>query len=355
MARIERYLAREILRPVVGVLVFLLVVVLLFYSSRYLAQAALERLPLVVVGEMAALRLAIFLDVLVPAALCLGIVLGLGRLQANHEVTALAAAGVGRWRYVAAIIWTAVGLALVVGLFSTLVRPLAYAQLYELESSLAVRVDLERVEPGRFEIGDEQWLIFAERSRGARLEEVLVQQRLPEYQNLLKAEYLHQETGQDAMLRLVFSGNVQTYRLDRTGGADVIGRFESLQVLFTPPPAAARDRRRRARDTFDLIETGEPLARAELQWRLSGPVSVLVLALAGIALSRIKTRQGQSARILSASLFIAAYFTLLGTLMNWLELERIPPWPGMFWLPLALLAVLALRYWVLLRRPGAPL
>lgn len=355
MARIERYLARQILRPVIGMFVFLLVVVLLFYSSQYLAQAALERLSLVVVGKLAALKLGIFMDVLIPSALFLGIVLGLGRLQTDYEVTALAAAGAGRWRFVAAVFWMAVVLAVLVGMFTILVRPWAYTHLYEFQSRLAVRVDLERVEPGRFEIGDEHWLIFAERSRGDRLERVMVQQRLPEFQNLLRAERLHQETGPDDMLKLVFSGNVHTYRLDRTGGVDVVGRFDNVQLLFTPPPPRTRERRRRALDITELVASSDPLALAEFQWRLLGPVTVILLALAAVALSRINPRHGQSARVITATLFVTGYFMLLSTLMHWLELGRIPPWPGIFWLPLVLGAALVVRFWFVQRGPGSPL
>ncbi len=81
---IQRYLAREMLRPVLGIFLFLLVIVLVFYASQLLARAALEGLPMDIVTRMAALRLGLFLDVLIPIALLLGIVIGLGRMQSSR-------------------------------------------------------------------------------------------------------------------------------------------------------------------------------------------------------------------------------------------------------------------------------
>lgn len=352
---IERYLAREILRPVIGIFVFLMVVVLVFYASQLLGRAALENLPMSIVLRMAGLRLGLFLDVLVPVSLLLGIVIGLGRLQAAHEITALASVGAGRRRIVAALLWTVLVLALLVAFASMLFRPWAYATLYELERELAADLNLERVEPGRFQVGDDQWLIYAEGRGEAVLTDVMVRQRADRFSGLIRAQSLRQKTEEPGVVRLIFEGDVHSYTMAPSDQPDMVARFERFDILLQVGDPPRRAQLRRAMSMAELLDHPAPIERAELQWRLVGPASVLALALAGLGLSRINPRSGQSARVLSATLAGTLYFSAMGVVINWLEQDRFPAVPGAFIVPLAVLALLAVRYWMVQRGPGAPL
>ncbi|TVQ30252.1 MAG: LPS export ABC transporter permease LptF [Wenzhouxiangella sp.] len=355
MLIIERYLAREILRPAIGVFVFLVVVVLVFYASQLLGRAAVEGFPMDVVLSMAILRLGIFLDVLIPIALLLGIVTGLGRLQSAHEITALAAVGGGRRRVVYAVGFWVLLLAVLVAALAMSFRPWAYATVYELERSMTAELNLERIEPGRFQVGDQTWLLYAEGRSDGGLNEVMVHQRMADFDGLVRARRLDQQDEGDGLIRLIFSGDVHSYRIEHTGNSDLIGHFDRLEVLFQSRPPAQRAQLRRAMSTGELLSSDEPIELAELHWRLVSPISVLVLALAAIAMSRINPRLGQSARVLSASIVGTLYFSVLGVLINWLEQGSLTPWPGVYLAPMGVLIILAIRYWLVQRGPGAPL
>jgi len=352
--RLERYLGREIFRPAAGVLVGLLVVVLVFYANQTLGQALSQSLPMGLVGALALLRVGIFLDVLIPIAMVLGIVVGLGRLQATHEITAMAAAGAGRWRIVRAVMGPVIIAAVLVAVVSMAFRPWAYSTLYSIQAEQAVRIDLGMIEPGRFEaLGD--FLIFAESGDETELRNVMVQQRDGRVRNVLRSQRLYRETDDQGFDRLVFSDNVSLYRLTPDDRSDLAGRFDRLAVLFTPPPPPVRERLRRAQPLNELIGSDDPLHRAEVQWRLHAPLSVLVLSLAAVGLSRINPRLGQSARVLSATLVVTVYFSMHSVLINWVEQAQIPALPGLFWLPVVMLMFLLARYWLLQRGPGPPL
>jgi len=352
---IQRYLAREMLRPAVGIFTFLIVIVLVFYASQLLARAALEGLPMDIVLRMAVLRLGLFLDVLIPIALLLGLVVGLGRLQAAHEITALAAVGAGRRRIVLALMAWVLLLAVIVAAASMLFRPWAYTVLYQLERELAADLDLDRLEPGRFQVGDDQWLIYAEGRSAGGLDRVMVRQRADQFGGLLRARRLTQEQDGEGVLRLVFEGDVRSYTMSDGDQPDMVARFDRFDVLLEVSPPPRREQLRRAMSIQELRGSGQPIEMAELQWRLVGPASVIVLALAGVALSRINPRLGQSARVLSATLVGTVYFSALGVLINWIEQGTLAFWPGAFLAPLLVLIGLAVRYWLVQRGPGAPL
>jgi lipopolysaccharide export system permease protein len=355
MRRIERYLAAEIARPLAGTLFGLTVVVLVFYASKILGEAATDRFSIEFVGWLVLLRLGMYMDVLLPVALLLGIVLGLGRLQTAHEMTALAAVGAGRRRIMIALAGPVLTIALLVGVMSIVYRPWAFSTVYGIEAEIASQVDLTKVEAGHFMPLSRDWLLFAERRSDETLENVIVRQRHPEASGVLRADQLRQETHGPDQRRLVFDGNVRLYRFGGATPEDFLARVDRLEVVFTPPPPPVRERIRRTLPIAELRRSDDPMYQAEMQWRLLAPINVVLLALAGVALGRIDPRRGQSARVLSASLVVTLYFSALGALINWLEQGRIEPWPGAFWVPLVALALLALRYRLVHRGPGGPL
>ena len=355
MSRIERYIASQLLRPVIGVFFVVVVVVLAFYFSQYLADAVVERLSLQAVAQLATLKVTLFFDVLIPGAMFLGLIVGLGRLQSGYEITALAAAGVGRQSIIRAVLLIALAGLVLAGLLTHLYRPWAYEHLYAMEGAMAARVDLDRVEPGRFEIGDEQWMIFAERRDGEALANVLVHQRLPTYRNLLRAERLEQRARADGTIALDFVGNVRFYRLEQGGDADLVNRSDTLTIVLDPPPPVERNRIRRALAFGRLISAAGALEWGELQWRTMMPLSVVLLTFTALALARINPRHGQASKLVTASVVVALYFSVIGTLADRVDSGTIPIWPGLFWLPLVLTPLLVLKLWQQWRGPGAPL
>jgi len=355
MSRLERYVMMQLLRPVLGVFAVVLVIVLVFYLSQFLNDAVVERFSLQAVGQLAAIKVALFFDVLIPGALFLGLVIGLGRLQGGFEVTAMAASGVGRYPIVRAVMVLALCGLLLVAAVTNLFRPWGYGELYRMEGEMAARVDLDRVEPGRFEIGDEEWMIFAERREGDALADVLVHQRLPTYRNLLRAARLEQRRLPDGTIALDFVGDVRFYRLESGGDADLINRSEILTVLLDPPAPVERNRIRRALFFGQLLRDPGALEWGELQWRALMPGSVVLLAFVALAIARINPRTGQASKLITASVVVALYFSIVGMLADRVDSGALAIWPGLFWLPLVAVPLVALRLLVQWRGPGAPL
>jgi lipopolysaccharide export system permease protein len=355
VSRIERYLALQLARPVIGVFFVVLVIVLAFYFSRYLGDAVIERFSLEAVAQLTLLKVTLFLDVLVPGAVFLGIVIGLGRLQAGFEITALSAAGVGRGAVVRSVLLIALAGLLLVAAVTHIYRPWAYERLYAMEGEMAARVDLDRVEPGRFEVGDEEWMIFAQQRDGDALADVIVHQRMPTYRNLLRAERLEQRTLADGTVALDFTGNVRFYRLGLAGDSDLVNRSSVLTVLLDPPPPVERQRIRRALPFSRLIDADDALEWGEFQWRTLMPLSVVLLGFTAVAISRINPRQGRTSNVITASVVVALYFSIVGMLAERVDAGTIALWPGLFWLPIVLVPLLAAKLSLQWRGPGAPL
>ncbi|MBE9538945.1 MAG: LptF/LptG family permease, partial [Proteobacteria bacterium] len=93
--------------------------------------------------------------------------------------------------------------------------------------------------------------------------------------------------------------------------------------------------------TAKLALSRKPKDRAEYQWRISTPITTLLLALLAVPLSRSRPRQGRFARLLFALVIYAAYYNLMGVSETWVKQQVIT---NIWWVPLLLALVVILSY-----------
>src|SRR5690606_20083744 len=126
--------------------------------------------------------------------------------------------------------------------------------------------------------------------------------------------------------------------------------FDEQWIPIRSQPREEPTQRIGALPTDALIGSSDPLERAELQWRLSAPISLVVLALLAVALAvRASPREGRYAKIGLALLLYITYVNVLSIARVWVERELAPDWLGLWWVH-ALAALLAL--WLLGRASG---
>jgi lipopolysaccharide export system permease protein len=105
-----------------------------------------------------------------------------------------------------------------------------------------------------------------------------------------------------------------------------------------------------SKPTAALVSSSRPEDRAELEWRISVPISVIVLALLAVPLSRSSPREGRYAKLGIGLLCYIVYANLLSIARVQVERDAVPPWLGLWWVHAAALAVALL---LLLRQSGA--
>jgi lipopolysaccharide export system permease protein len=90
------------------------------------------------------------------------------------------------------------------------------------------------------------------------------------------------------------------------------------------------------RSTAALLRSRDPLEQAELQWRFSSPISLLVLALLAVPLSRSSPREGRFARTGVGLLIYLTYANLISVARIWVERGLTPTWLGLWWVHVAI-------------------
>lgn len=340
---IDRYLAREMgqgLALVAGVLV---VMFASFSTARFMADAVAEGLGMGVVLQLVGLRTLIALEVLLPIALYLGAVMGLGRLHHDHEMTALQAMGVGEARVLRPVALLALPLAAVVGLVSLQARPWAYYWNYQLQAESRAELDLERLAPERFHGSTETGRVVYAREvqpRQQRMSGLFLYRRDGERREIVLAPQASKPDAPPGQRPRLLLDDGTAYQLGPGSGADRVLHFGQLSLVLEEPDTLV-GYKRKAASNATLLASEDPADLAELQWRLSRPLSTVLLALLAVPLSRTAPRRGRHARLLAAVLAYAAYYNLGGIARTWVEQGTVGAFPGLWW-PHALLALVLL-------------
>ena len=345
---IDRYLVREVVFTWLAVTLVLWLILVSARLSRYLAMAAAGELPGAAVFRLLGLKSVEFLVFIMPLALFLGVMLGLGRLYKDSEMAALAACGVGTARLYRPLMALALVAALALGWAALYLVPHTAALGYAVRVQAQQTADISGVGAGRFkEIRGGALVFYAEsisRDRSA-MEKVFVHARGEAQEQVIVADRAYQtwdaETG-DRFLVLVDGTRYE----GRPGQADYrVLTFRQHGVLLEPG-TASDFRKEDATPSHALWGSGDRRQQAELQWRLSVPLAVLVLVFMAVPLCRTTPRQGRYGRLAVGVLAFIVYYNLMGTARVWLEQGVLPSAVGIWWvhaLPV-LLGVLLLQW-----------
>ena len=291
---------------------------------------------------MVLLKSVIALDVLLPIALHLSVVVALGRLYTDSEMTALSACGVSPTRVLRVVCWVSLLVAVVVGCLSLYVRPWAYEMRYWLQNQAIAEFDMNRIEAGRFyktQLGNH--VIFIEqfdRERN-RMKGVFIQTEYGNTVRVISAKQAYHQIDEPNRGGELVCLEAQVYELPRNGKEVVVGQFDTLRLQLEDPEISPVGYKRKAASTGQLADSSSVMDIAELQWRLSTPLSAFLLGLLGFPLSRAEARQGKYAKLLVAVLIYAGYYNLSLVAKTWVEQGVVGAVPGIWWVH-ALLACL---------------
>lgn len=331
---LERYLVREIVKPLLATAGLLVSIFLIFRTARYMGDVANGVLPIDLVLRLASLKTVVSLEILLSIALHLSVVVALGRLYADSEMTALHACGVSPMKILRIVCWLSALLAVLVASLSLYGRPWAYEKIYWLQKQASLDFDITTLEPGRFheeQPGDRVIFVSRLNEEQRRAEGVFIQKELDGVVQVISAKQAYQEVDEATGDRILVCVGAQVYELPRNGGDNLLGRFDELRLIMEEPQMEPVGYKRKAASTFHLAGSDSIQDIAELQWRLSTPVSTLLLGLLGFPLSRAEARKGKYAKLLAAVLVYTVYYNVSVMLRTLVEQHTIGIFPGIWW------------------------
>lgn len=329
---IDRYLIREIALTLLAIVLALLAMVLSHRLADYLSRAASGLLARDSILLLIGLQAVYFLVVLIPLAFLLSIMLTLGRLYRDHEMTALAACGYGPLSVYRAVLLLAAPLALATVLLSFVVVPATMELRFEVLAKARQEAEVSLFAPGTFrEVLDGRHVIYVGALDEHELRNVFIRTREPDGEiSITTGERGRQHLDEEGARHIVLDRGYRYRGAPGQGDYEIL-RFEraTVRVEAAPPPQTWQHRE--TLPTRQLLGSSEPIHVAELQMRLNSPIQVLIIALWAPLLARARPRQGRYGRIIAAALIYAIYFNLVGVGESWLSHGAVTAALGLWW------------------------
>ena len=340
---LDRYILREVVVSWLAVTGVLLAILLTNQVARVLERAAESQYPRGVVFELILLGAVQNLTMVVPVGLLLGIVLALGRLYHDSEMTAAQACGAGSRSVFLPVMGFTVALAALLTALSFYVGPAASQRMLELRSEALRAGQFAPITAGKFRTfgggrtvvyaqGAERdgtlTRVFVERDRGDTLEVALAQ----------RATHAYSEDG-DLQVITLYDGE----RFEGIPGERRfrIVRFAENTIPVRLPPLSGGTVALEGVPTRELLKGATPGHVSELHWRIAFPLMALVLACIAIPLARLRPRQGRYARIGYAVLIFFVYINLALAGRQAMARGALPGWIGLWWVHLSVVLLAA--------------
>ena len=328
---IQRYLYREVLQTCGAVLAVLALIYGADRFTRFLDDAAAGLVSADLIFQVLALKIVETLPALLPLALYVAVLLGLGRLYRENEIVALGAGGVGIWRISQGVFQVAAGLSIAGAVLSLFVSPDMATMQTALLDEARRKAENRLFVPGRFkEFGDGDQVIYVEAvdSGAGRMSGVFVRIRKSHRQYVLVSDTAYQIVRPGGGGRFMVLEDGHRYAGLPGDAAFSVTRFERYAVRLETEPRETFVRKGKMLATTDLIGSDDLRHVAELQHRISSAISIVLLGMLAVPLARTSPREGRHAKLFSAVVVYFIYSNTVSIFERLIERGAVPSFIG---------------------------
>ena len=328
---IFRYICREVLTSTVAVSVVLLLILMSGRFVKYLANAVAGEMEPGAIFALIGYRIPGFLELVLPLAFFLAVLLTFGRLYVENEMSVLRACGISERRLMGYTLVLAGCLELMAGWLSLSVAPAGMAKADTLLKAQKSRSDLDKLMPKKF--------YTMSGGRGVTYTESVSESR--ELENIFLAMTSGDASNSDRRLVLVLAdtgqqqqaeGSLDRYLVLNKGYRieGVPGQYDYQITHFEEYGSRLESKRPDTKIKMETVPTSLLFAaddlksKAMLQWRLSIPLLLLVVTVLAVPLSRTDHRKGRFGKLLPAIVLYFTYLVALNAMREALESGSIP-------------------------------
>jgi len=338
---LNRYVFRETLMTWAAVTVVLLLVLLTEQFAQVLGDAAGAKLPKEAIFALMGLGSVQYLTILMPISIFISIMLSLARFYRDSEMAAIMACGIGPASLYRPLSVIALVLAGMAAWLSLDIAPAARRTIQEISFEASKDASLSMLEAGRFiPLGSRNAVLYAETvDDNGRLTNVFVQNREGnEVQVIVAAEAVQRNDPETGAKVLTF---LDGQRYEGTPGSAEfrVIKFAEHGIPYLAPEARPLEFDIDAMTLSDLVDQQPSRAKAELQWRLSVPMTLFVLTVLAVPLSKSRPRQGRYSNVAAGIFIYIVYANLLAAGKVWVEQGVTPGWLGLWWVHLIFLSI----------------
>jgi lipopolysaccharide export system permease protein len=321
----RRSLVREMTATALGLFLVLLAILFTNLVLRLLARAAGGTVAPEGLLALLGFNALFYFNILLSVTVFVTVLLTLTRWYRDSEMIVWFTSGQGLTAWLRPILLFAAPFFVAILVLSLYLSPWAERRKLEYERQLESRDEITLLSPG----------IFRE-FRRANL--VVFVESINTFDNTIRNVFLHSvDEGKDVTTvarsgtlreaangdRFIVLNDGRRYE-GMPGAADYrIVEFGSLGRRIEPAELRALPTSTKAIPTAMLIALDGPVERAELFWRLSVPISALVLTLLAIPLGYVNPRMGRSFNLIAAAFLYMIYSNCLNIVQSFIAQDKL--------------------------------
>jgi len=353
-SRIARYIRRDVVTKFFAI-VFIIGLVVFGNQFVLMVQESIERgIPLQELMPLVYFNMIRDVSLVLSLSLFLAIIITISQLYKNSEAVVMNSLGLSDKHFIV-FIQPIVLLSFVIIFFLTIYTvPWAKQQKNIMEEETKNASEFSFITEGEFEVFKQGDIVFyASESKSLdtigeqNMEEIFIYALDDENPVIVLAseakKYIDSESG-STYLRLKdgirYTGipsneNKNILEFDLYDLEIISGEFQKSVAIYT---------KIEDKSTIDLIKEGGRYANAELQWRLSQPITVLILSVIGVFLGKTSPRGGKGVNLLIGVIVFMLYYNGLLVAKSSIELGQMNPIIGLWGIHLLMIILILLLY-----------
>lgn len=343
----QRAARREFTHSAAGVFVALFAILLTTQLIRLLGDAAQGSIAPEAVIALLGFAALNYSATLLSLAAFISILMALSRIYRDSEMVVWFSSGISLLAWVRPVMTFMLPLVIAIAGLSLFVSPWALSKSAEYRGNLESRRDVGQVSPGAFQessSGDRVIFVESVADDATFVKNVFVSSIQDQRLGVTMAATGHQEVAENGD-RFIVLENGRRYEVEPGTPEFRIMEYGRYAIRLETKEARGIDRTAKNSPTSVLLATDLPKYRAELLWRISVPISAIVMALLAIPLSFVNPRAGRSANMLLALFTYMLYNNLMNISQAWVASGRISFAVGVSAVHLLMLCLLPLMFY----------
>jgi lipopolysaccharide export system permease protein len=335
---LDRMIALDLLKTLLSVWTVIVVIIVSQKFIKILEKAVEGHISNDTILTVLGLKTVIVSIMLLPAATFMALLMVLGRLYKDQEMSAIAAAGGGAVTLYRAIFLVALPLAITTTGLSLYVSPWAETRMQGIMNLDEQSSDIRGIAAGKFSEYSRGDLVFYVENITAdnKMQSVFVQNRKKKDLSIITSENSRFEDLPGGRYMVFENGErIQGHPGDYNY---VIEKFKEYAVIIEEK-AVSNSLNAKAVTSRQLWESTAAKDIAELQSRLSLPLTILLFAFLAVPLAKSSPRGGIYGSVILGFLVYFSHGNFSGITQSWVIKGSIPVWPGVFWANLSLFVI----------------
>lgn len=343
---IQRYIYREILHRLFWIAGLLVLILATNKFVEYLGDAASGKIPASFVWKFLVLKVLAMQTELLPVVLFLSVVLAFSRLNQANELAVMAAAGLGKKSLLKIVLKFTLVFSVLVSVVAFYAAPWAKTRISELKNEAWKISNISGIVSGKFkELSEGKSVVYVQKlSDDDVMQNVFLQIQDKGRNSVLRSSSATFDVDEASGNRFVVFKNGKRY-VGKPGALDYqITEYGTYGVLVEADDKQTDLFSVDSLPTSLLLVSKLPRHNAELQWRISSIFICILLAILGVLLNQYPFGQKPFTLLLFGILIYFIYNNLLSISKNLMEKEHISSLPGLWWVHVLLIIIIAIIY-----------